>query len=134
MGKVSGRNLDNVDVFEDGPHADWLIDSADVPGDIKGNAAIYDKLKPLTLRDLYHLVGFRHRGDDLEFSSCRDIGRKGRDEVPSALQEADCFLVGEPVNGSSCGALVPPDRVQGSAGTLEVCGDGAADCVRVVPL
>lgn len=75
MGKVAGRNLDNVDVFEDGPHADWLIDSADVPGDIKSNAAIYDKLKPLTLRDLYHLVGFRHRGDDLS-STVKDLTLK----------------------------------------------------------
>jgi hypothetical protein len=65
MAQVQRRNLDSVDVFEDGPHADFLIASADVPNGVKNNAAIYDKLKPLTLRDLFHVVGFRHGGDDL---------------------------------------------------------------------
>jgi hypothetical protein len=58
MPKLDARNLDQVDVFQGGPHGDWLIDDADVPANIR-NSGSWARLRVLTIRDLFYINSFR---------------------------------------------------------------------------
>ncbi len=60
MPQQQPRNLDNINVFEGGNKPDFLIPSATITAAV-GNlpAARVQRMQNLTLRDLFHILGFR---------------------------------------------------------------------------
>lgn len=57
MAQVTPRNLDKVGVLEGGAQGEFLIPTSTFKGKI--TTAQFNNMKDLTIKDLYHIIGFR---------------------------------------------------------------------------